>query len=315
MKDNNEIPDTSIGKPTDEQLEKINKFTRRKLTSDEVYTFSVVLCDNEIDRDFERFSEASLQKMAELFVGKTGIFDHSAKSGDQCARIFETEIERLDSLTTDQKPYVRLKALAYMPKIESNKWLIDEIDAGIKKEVSVGCSMKRAVCSICGSTAPHCKHHKGKYYTQNGKNTLCYFTLEDPRDAYEWSFVAVPAQPKAGVTKSFSMGKEEKLLNFEETVKSLSLGEEVTVSGETAKSIASLLTAAEEFLKTKRCEIISSLGLNDNSSELISKALSLLAPEEIIALANISETATEEVKPQLTAKKTAISNKNGKYKI
>ena len=32
---------------------------------------------------------------------------------------------------------------------------------------------------------------------------LCYFTLKAPTDAYEWSFVAVPAQRKAGVMKSF----------------------------------------------------------------------------------------------------------------
>ena len=32
-------------------LDKINKFTRRELTEDELYTFSVILCDNEIDRD------------------------------------------------------------------------------------------------------------------------------------------------------------------------------------------------------------------------------------------------------------------------
>ena len=31
--------------------------------------------------------------------------------------------------------------------------------------------------------------------------------LKDPKDAYEWSFVAVPAQPAAGVTKSHAARK------------------------------------------------------------------------------------------------------------
>ncbi len=39
---------------------------------------------------------------------------------------------------------------------------------------------------------------KGQVY--DGK--LCFMELREPADAYEWSFVAVPAQRKAGVIKS-----------------------------------------------------------------------------------------------------------------
>lgn len=38
-------------------LDLINNYTRRKLSKDEVYIFSVVLCDNEVDREFEKFSD------------------------------------------------------------------------------------------------------------------------------------------------------------------------------------------------------------------------------------------------------------------
>ena len=62
------------------KLEKLNRFTRREHTADEVYIFDVVLCDNEVDRDGERFSVEALKKLKELFVGKTGISDHEAKS-------------------------------------------------------------------------------------------------------------------------------------------------------------------------------------------------------------------------------------------
>ena len=44
--------------------------------TEEVYTFSVRLCDNEIDRDGERFDEQTLRELAALFIGKSGIFDH-----------------------------------------------------------------------------------------------------------------------------------------------------------------------------------------------------------------------------------------------
>ena len=39
-----------------EELDAINAFAKGKLTAQEVYTFSVLLCDNEVDRDNERFS-------------------------------------------------------------------------------------------------------------------------------------------------------------------------------------------------------------------------------------------------------------------
>lgn len=305
-----------VGTPTKEQLEKINKFTRRSLTPDEVYVFSVVLCDNEIDRDFERFSDKALEKMAPMFVGKTGIFDHSAKGSDQCARIFETMLEKTEKMTTDNRQYIALKALAYMPKTSSNKWLIEEIDAGIKKEVSVGCSIKKAVCSICGATAPNCKHRKGKTYSVHGKNITCHFILDEPTDAYEWSFVAVPAQRNAGVTKAFTKRKDGVTLDFKETLKALSLGEEITVSGDTAKSVAAMLKAAEGFLEEKQNEILESLNLDAKTREIISKAVSLLEPEEIIALSKQTKLNADEIKPQLNYTQTSAKQKEiGKFKI
>ena len=39
-----------------EIMAKVNKFTRRELTADEVYIFPVVMCDNELDRDYEQYT-------------------------------------------------------------------------------------------------------------------------------------------------------------------------------------------------------------------------------------------------------------------
>ena len=57
-------------------MEKINRYTRRAYGPEEVYVFSLVLCDNEIDRDFERFSLEALNGLKEMFPGKTCLFDH-----------------------------------------------------------------------------------------------------------------------------------------------------------------------------------------------------------------------------------------------
>ena len=235
--------------PTEEELQKINRYTRRALSADEVYVFSVVLCDNEIDRDFERFSAQALHKMAELYVGKTGIFDHSMKGCDQVARIFDCRVETPGGQTThDQKPYACVKARAYMPRTEKNKDLILEMDSGIKKEVSVGCAVGRVTCSICGTDQKtgRCEHRKGKVYHCGGRDEVCHHVLEDPTDAYEWSFVAVPAQPKAGVVKAFRNEKGGKQMTCETIVKSLQSGKDCSLTAKQAELLADYIDTLQK---------------------------------------------------------------------
>lgn len=188
-----------------EMLTTLNHFTRRAHTLEEVYLFDLILCDNEIDRDGDCFSDRALEVMQKLFVGVTGIFDHNPKSGNQTARIFRTEVVTDSSRQTKTgKPYRYLKANAYMVRTNANADLIREIDAGIKKEVSISCAASEQICSICGANRlkKHCGHIKGRSY----QGALCYTTLDGISDAYEWSFVAVPAQKHAGVTKTLGGG-------------------------------------------------------------------------------------------------------------
>lgn len=182
---------------TKEELELINKHTRRELKADEVYTFPLILCTNQVDRDFERFDDSALYELAKLYVGKTVIRDHMPLADNQTARIYRTRVE-------DKGGGVKhLIADAYLPVTDSTKDFIAQLDAGIKKEVSVGCAVKQAVCSVCGKTKRECIHIAGRYYS----GTKCYYTLKGITDAYEVSFVAVPAQPDAGVIKSFNVRK------------------------------------------------------------------------------------------------------------
>ena len=183
-----------------EELAYINQFAKTELTEEQVYVFSVRLCDNEVDRDFERFDTTALERLGELFVGKSGIFDHQWSAKGQTARIYRTEVVREESMVTAAGDgYCWLKGWAYLLRTEKNQDLIAEIEGGIKKEVSVGCSMGRSVCSICGAENGACRHIRGETYA----GRLCFTELRDPQDAYEWSFVAVPAQRNAGVLKHF----------------------------------------------------------------------------------------------------------------
>ncbi len=234
---------------TEKELELINKHTRTPLTADDVYTFTVTLCDNEIDRDFECFSLKSLQKLTELFVGKTGIADHSMLSKDQSARIFYCYTETDTSKKTSEgEAYTSLKARAYTLKNDSNKDFISSIEGGIRKEVSIGCAVSRVTCSICGKDMKthSCQHIKGKTY----KGKLCYGILEEPNDAYEWSFVAVPAQRNAGVTKSFTPGKEMKM-HTSEIIKSMT--KDSVITQEMAKELSEYIDNLEALAKQAQC--------------------------------------------------------------
>ena len=226
-----------------EELSLINGYSRKELKEEDVYIFTLTLCDNDVDRDFEKFSLSSLEKLKELFKGKTGITDHSMRSKDQAARVFHTYIETDSSKATDgNEPYTALKARAYMLRTESNADLIKEIDGGIKKEVSVSCSAESCICSICGKDLKRreCKHIKGRKYA--GK--LCYGILQNPTDAYEWSFVAVPAQRKAGVTKSF-LKEEQTLIKGTEVIKSVT--ENTVITPQQAQDICDYIRELEEL--------------------------------------------------------------------
>lgn len=208
------------GEPGPEDLEKIGRYTRREFAAGELYVFPVVLCDNEVDRDGERFTADALEKLAELFVGKPGIFDHARKAENQAARIYECRVERDPRrLVSTGEPYACLAAKAYLPRTEKNAELIARLESGIQKEVSVGCSVGKVTCSVCGADLRNgrCPHERGKTYA--GK--LCCAELGDPRDAYEWSFVAVPAQREAGVVKSCRKAMETEGTGTEELLKTV----------------------------------------------------------------------------------------------
>lgn len=192
---------------TDAELAAINKHTLEPLKAEDVFTFKAVLCDNELDRQFERFSLKTLQDLQKLFLGKTVIKNHRWNMEGQVARIYATElVQSTKTIKAGGELYTQLVAKIYMVKTASNADLIAEIKAGIKKEGSVGCAVSSAVCSICGAdnSKTYCPHWPGKAYDKDGGSQVCTFLLDGARDAYEFSLVAVPAQKAAGVSKSYT---------------------------------------------------------------------------------------------------------------
>ena len=233
---------------TENDLALINRFTVKELKADEVYSFNVILCDNDVDRDGERFSNEALSQLAKLFVGVTGIFDHDPKSSNQSARIYSAECVNIPGKkTVTGEDYLCVKAKAYMPLTEKNADLIGDINAGIKKEVSVSCAVADFTCSICNSDMRFspCNHVKGESYD----GELCYCTLSNITDAYEWSFVAVPAQVNAGVTKSYT----KEIETMENCIKAIKDGHAVKLGENEARQLADYINTLEKQAADGRC--------------------------------------------------------------
>lgn len=176
----------------------IRQFAKAELKPEDVYCCRIVLADNDIDRDNEQFSPAALKRMAELFVGKPGIFDHAWSAHNQTARVYRTAVETTERKNAAGEPLMELAADVYLLRAGNDR-LIADIEGGILREVSVGVSGARPVCSVCGSPKHGCEHRAGQEY--GGKQ--CWFRYDKIEDVYEFSFVAVPAQRGAGVRKCY----------------------------------------------------------------------------------------------------------------
>lgn len=278
------FPSVSVETNGNEQyMADINQFTRKELNSDEVYVFPVTLCNNDIDRDYEQFTLDSLVSLSKLYVGKTGISDHNPTSSNQCCRIFKTSVDPVPGKKNKLgEDFYNLNALAYIMRTPQNEPLIADIDAGIKKEVSVGCSVARNVCSICGKdyySDVECSHRKKQSY--DGKT--CFVKLENPVDAYEFSFVAIPAQPEAGIQKAYEKTKKEKkegkaVFEYKEILKEYGIEkaqfEDLNIPVETVENIVELvksklgsISATKTFITKEQVKEI--IGEEKTSQEVL----------------------------------------------
>ena len=194
--------------------------------------------------------------------------------------IYRTELVTEKGKTTScGEPYTYLEGFAYMLRTEANAELIAQIDGGIKRETSIGCSVAQSICSICGAEMGACSHEKGKVY--GGER--CCAVLTGAVDAYEWSFVAVPAQRSAGVIKSFvesEAGRSYKA-EFDALEKSAQLG--------------------RKYLDSLRSEVLRlCLVCDEKMHPALEKSVSAMDEPELIKLKEAFEEAALKLYPPLT---------------
>ena len=201
---------------TDADLRKINKYTLNPVSAEDVFIFKATIADNEQDdRNYMPFNLKALQDLKKLYPGKTMLKDHRRTADNQIARIYDTElVQDANKQTELGELHTELVAKIYMIKTDSNKDLISEIVGGIKKEVSTSTVPEKMICNICGvdNMKDYCRHYPGYEYdvadsTGKSAKRRCKMLLHGAKEAYELSFVAVPAQPRAGTHKSIGFTK------------------------------------------------------------------------------------------------------------
>lgn len=285
------------------EMEAVNAWTKTPLRPEEVYLFAVRLCDNQVDRDGEFFDWAALEQLAPLFHGKSGIFDHAWSAKNQAARIYKTEVISEPGVVPESgEGACYLKGYAYMLRSEGNQELIAEIEGGIKKEVSVSCAVSKRLCSICGEEIGdrlHCSHSAGQVY----EGRRCAVRLSDPTDAFEWSFVAVPAQKKSGVVKAMKPQKEKGMtVSWEE----LPLGFQ-----EEVKALQKEAAWGRRYVEQLRNEVLrlGSLAKKSFSKELLSSMVAHLEEELLALKAALEDEAAKQypIRTQLSYGKSAGS--------
>lgn len=223
--DTEEEIEAGVMAPTDEQLEKINSFTRTPKSADDVVVFPTLSCNDIVDRDYERFRTDAIEGFAALPqpyspVGKSFMVGHDYRKLP-VGRIFD-----VDTKTIDGDNY--LTNWVYLPNTETNKSYIENVDHGIYWAVSVGVVMGDAECTI-GDPHPAggwfvCSqgHIKGFYYEADGEvddwgwpipvdestkgAELATVDLFDPRDFYELSQVFLGAQYMAQLDEKSGVG-------------------------------------------------------------------------------------------------------------
>lgn len=216
-------------RPTDEQVEKINLFTRSPKTADELLVFPMLSCNDLYDRDDEGFKRNAIDQMHALeppfsFVGKSFMMDHDYTVSKQIGRLFDEEVVTQDGIKF-------LKHWTYMPNTEQFAPIAEKIDFGVQWAVSVGLVMDSTACSICDSPMYKSSffnfsfclengHEKGLYYDPDGEvdeygwaepvpedapgAVKCFMDMFDPRDGYEVSSVFLGAQYYAELAKDAS---------------------------------------------------------------------------------------------------------------
>jgi hypothetical protein len=177
-------------RPTDEQLSRINQFTRELKTADEVVAFKTLSANDLPDRDDDRFVTDCVKGFAELPqpfspIGKSFLADHNYKMDSVRGRIFGAGTEKISGslfLTNE----------VYVPNTEKNAGYIEDLNFGLAWAVSVGVMLGKSECSVCQGVTYW-------YFCENGHEKGLWYEKDGDEDKYGWPIPVDPTKNKSAV--------------------------------------------------------------------------------------------------------------------
>jgi len=227
---------------SDEDLEKINKFAVSPVESKDVTVYTALLIDDKITRNHTQYTKDFQNMLLSLpqgegnFIGSPILFgdsqDHQHAANAQVGRIFEAW------QVIDEEKHYGVMAKLYVLN-QGNDDLINKINSGILKEMSIATKVQMPLCSICSQDIRQCDHIPG----QNG----CYVIMSGTGFVAESSFVAVPGSNAAKILTDDEMKKFLKIENLKEVLTPLIMESLNPITKESTTSREELLSKIKEL--------------------------------------------------------------------
>lgn len=207
-----------FGQPTETQLARINRLTKRPLTKDEVFSFSGKLAgDVVIPNRYVQLSKQLLDVFrndaidgVSLLIGHPWAEIAPPKAVIAYGRTYDARLTK----GTQEGEAWSLLADHYMLRgldIDgiSTDSLIKQVEAGIIFDTSIGWGASNFTCSVCQRSIRACDHWPGQTYDIDGKQVLCWAIAKPPGYLMENSFVFDGAYPTAGILSAMGSGHTE----------------------------------------------------------------------------------------------------------
>lgn len=204
-------------KPTNEQLEKINKFALAPLTEDNCYVFNDMMIDDGITSYHSIIHENLLRKFLKDTRKGVGLLMSHNRSRLPVGRSFDASlVEDVDEEGNIVKSLYGHFYIALGRGTESGMTtddIVHGIESGTISDTSIGFNAKSFKCSICENDIRDyfkCGHFPGKKYVVEGENgddvVTCYVIVgEDGQgELLENSLVYSGACDRASIVNTFS---------------------------------------------------------------------------------------------------------------
>lgn len=211
-----------MGKPTREQLEKINRFARSELTEDDVYVFPNMMIDDAVTSYYTIVHENLLRKFSvDVRRGVGLLLSHDSNKLPVGRSFDSTLVEDWDENTGESLKSLYGDFYIALGRNTESGMTTDDIAKGIDSgtifDTSIGFKAKSMKCSICGEDIRSwdCWHYPGREYIVDnedgvGETVTCYAIIGEDGEGelVENSLVYAGACNRATIINEYSRGND-----------------------------------------------------------------------------------------------------------